>query len=128
MKSRQKSTVISSKQKRLLFRVAEGASLTQAAHETGYHRTWASELMQTESFRREIAALQEQASAELARRLPSLVTDALTVLEDVLKSRAFYASDRIRAAGIVCALAEKCLSRVPAPDESVIDLARDEAP
>lgn len=127
MRNRRKSTVLSPRQRKFLFSVAEGASITAASAAVGYTREWGSEIACSDEFKREIAELQSLAARELILRLPLLTKVAIDELGKVLNGP-FPAADKLRAAAIVAALASRCLDKVPAPDESVIELAREEPP
>lgn len=125
MNTRLKTKVLSSKQKRLLFALAEGQSRAAAARAAGYKcSTWASTVANSPQVQAEIADLQALAARELVQRLPLLTRAAIDALGTILNGPA-TPENKLRAAAIVSQLALACLERtqpLPADVPPVLDL------
>lgn len=105
-----KANVITPRQQKFLFRLAEGLSQAQAARETGYHVVSACHLLKRPEVRAELERLRAEAEQELLVRLPTLVNQALDVLERALAYRNRPA-EQIMAARTIVKLAERLAAR-----------------
>jgi hypothetical protein len=113
--------LLTAKQHRLLAGLAEGLSQKDASREAGVHPVSASIIMRRPDFREELFRARAEANARLLERLPSLVDQALGVLEGEMKS---LSERKLRAAKITLDLAAKVFSE---PEEVLVKFTEHES-
>ncbi|WP_347258522.1 hypothetical protein [Methylocaldum sp.] len=105
-----KPNVLSPRQRKFLFRLAEGLSQAQAARETGYHVVSACHLLKRPEVRAELEHLRSEAEQELLTRLSKLVRESLDVLQRALSYKNRPA-EQIMAARTIVLLVERLSAR-----------------
>lgn len=99
--TRRKQTVLTRKQSRLLFSLASGATMTEAAKGAGCNRSYGYLMRDKPGFEDELRRLQQDALQRFAVELPALAESATTALKQILDTTWINANTRVTAAKLV---------------------------
>lgn len=124
--TQRKQTVLTRKQSRLLFSLASGATMAEAARSAGCNRSHSYAMRRAPGFEDELQRLREAALQRFATELPALAESATAALKQILETTWITPHTRLGAARLVVELLAVVAARPL--DESVIDLSTDETP